>query len=76
VNDEGITIRGRPYRREARPRILAIDEVAKVGEYRGVGVYADAKDTASASRWVYLPVRPGCEFQPYGDVDSMSAPGS
>lgn len=72
VNDEPITIRARPYRRSARPRILGINEVAKVGEYRGVGVYADAADTSSASRFVYLPYRPGCEFQPYEDADSMA----
>jgi hypothetical protein len=74
VNDEPITIRGRPYRRDARPRILGTSEVAKIGEYRGVSVFADAADTAS-TRWVYLPTRPGCEFQPYVAADSMSTPG-
>lgn len=73
VNDEPITIRDRSYRRHAPPRVLAINEVTKVGEYRGVGVYADATDTASAARWVYLPFRLGCEFQPYVNADSVAA---
>ncbi|HEX6369061.1 MAG TPA: hypothetical protein VF006_09010 [Longimicrobium sp.] len=74
VNDEPITVRGRPFRRHARPRVLGIEEVVKIGEHDGVGVYAEAEDTASASRVVYLPTRPGCEFQPYVDVDSMDFP--
>ncbi|HEX2081719.1 MAG TPA: hypothetical protein VHG08_28705 [Longimicrobium sp.] len=65
VNREPIRFRGRPYARYGFPRVLAIPEITKVGEYRGVGVYAEAADTASAARVVYLPTRPGCEFQPY-----------
>lgn len=71
VNNETITIRGRQFRRYAAPRVLGVNEVLKMGEYRGVGVYAEGADTAAGV--VYLPSRPGCEFQPYVDVDSMSA---
>jgi hypothetical protein len=73
VNDEPITIRGNAFRRSARPRILDVREVAKVDEFGGVGVYAAAADTSSASWLVYLPTRPGCEFQPYMHVDSVAA---
>lgn len=73
VNDKMITVRGRPFRRSGLPRQLGIDEVGKVGEYRGVGVYAEARDTASAPSVVYLPYRPGCEFPPYTHADSMAA---
>jgi hypothetical protein len=73
VNDEPITIHGRRFRRSALPRILSTLEVLKIGEYRGVGVYAEAADTARASSVVYLPSRPGCEFQPYMNVDSIPA---
>jgi hypothetical protein len=71
VNREPIPFRGRRYALHGRPRVLGIDEVTRVGEYRGVGLYADARDTASAARVVYLPYRPGCEFQPY--MDSLAA---
>lgn len=73
VNDEPIAIRGRPFRRYGVARVLGINEIVKVGEYRGVGFYAEPGDTALASGVVYLPFRPGCEFQPYVDADSMSA---
>jgi hypothetical protein len=65
VNDEPISFRGRRYRQYGRPRVLWIMEVERVGVYRGVGVYAEAADTASAREVIYLPYRPGCEFQPY-----------
>lgn len=70
VNDEPITIRGRRFRQYGQPRILGIFEVLKFGEYRGVGVYAEGADSAASV--VYLPSRPGCEFQPYMHADSMS----
>jgi hypothetical protein len=74
VNDEPISVRGRPFRRHGPPRALWIKEIVKMGEYRHVGVYAAAADPALASTVVYLPYRPGtsCEFQPYMDADSIS----
>jgi hypothetical protein len=74
VNREPIMVRGRPFARYGLPRVLGINEVTKVGEYRDVGLYAEAQDTASAARVVYLPTRPGCEFQPYMPVDSIPSP--
>jgi hypothetical protein len=65
VGGERITVRGRRYGMYGRPRVLGIDEVIRIDDYRGVSVFAEAADTASASRVVYLPTRPGCEFQPY-----------
>ncbi|HEX6037345.1 hypothetical protein [Longimicrobium sp.] len=40
-----------------------------VGRFDRVTVFAEEADTASASEVVYLPTRPGCEFQPYQSVD-------
>ncbi|WP_420128015.1 hypothetical protein [Longimicrobium sp.] len=71
VNNEPITVGGRPYRRNGLPHVVGDGDVVKVGEFRGVGVYAEVADTAVVR--VYLPTRPGCEFQPYVDVDSMLA---
>jgi hypothetical protein len=73
VNQDTITLRGRPFRRYGMERELGINEVEKVGEYRGVGVYGEAGHPQAAMSVVYLPTRPGCQFQPYEDVDSMAA---
>jgi len=72
VKGDPITFRGRSFVRYDRPRVLGINEITKVGEYRGVGMYADAGDTVSVPRYLYLPTRLGCEFQPYV-VDSLAS---
>ena len=46
------------------PRVLGINEVTPVGEYRGVTVFAEA-GAAGPPDVIYIPVRTGCEFQPY-----------
>lgn len=72
VNDEAITFRGRRYRKYGLPRVLGHLEVARIGEYSGVGVYAEAADTTQWSGVVYLPTRPGCEFHPYVAVERQA----
>ena len=75
VNREPISFTGRRYRHHGLPRVLEIGGVVRVGTYRGLGVYADA-GTADRPSVVYLPVRPGCEFQPYVlEEKASSAPG-
>jgi hypothetical protein len=61
---EPIRFDGRTFARYGDPRLLGIGEVMPVGEYRGVGVYAEAGLTGPPAV-LYLPVRPGCMFQPY-----------
>ena len=46
------------------PRVLGVTEVSRVGDFMGVGVYAEAGATGTPDV-IYIPVRPGCEFQPY-----------
>jgi len=75
VGDERISFRGRRYRKYGRPRVLAVPEVKRIGFYRWVGVYGEARDTASAERFIYLPYRPGCQFQPYEAVEQRGISG-
>jgi hypothetical protein len=68
VNNEPVTFRGRRLVKYGLPRILGRSDVRKVGEYQGVGVYMAADGPVDGSRGetiVYVPVHPGCEFQPY-----------
>jgi hypothetical protein len=65
VANEAITFRGHRYVKYGVPLVMGVREVARIGEYQKVGVYAERADTASVSRVFYLPSRPGCEFQPY-----------
>lgn len=69
---DSITVAGRTYAEYGFPRVLGPQELQRVGEYRGVPVFA-AREERDRRGVVYLPLRPGCEFQPYIDVDSMSS---
>lgn len=62
--NEPIRFAGRVFVRYGDPRVLGIHELTPVGAYRVVTVFAEA-GSAGAPDVVYLPVRPGCEFQPY-----------
>jgi hypothetical protein len=64
INDEPVQFMGRRYVRFGLPRVVAPADVARRGEYGGVGVFADASATGTPDV-IYVPVRPGCEFQPY-----------
>lgn len=64
VNNEAIIFRGMRYIRYGLPRVLAIDEIERAGEYGGVPIFIEAGDTTSVPI-LYLPSRPGCEFAPF-----------
>lgn len=68
---ETIQIRGRPYAKYGMTSYFLPEELVRAGEYRGVPLFVDAGD--SSLPYVYLPVRPGCEFQAYMDADSVAA---
>ncbi|HEX2093441.1 MAG TPA: alpha/beta hydrolase [Longimicrobiaceae bacterium] len=64
ISNEPITFNGQPYQRFGPSRVVGITEVTRAGEYQGVGVFTGTGVTG-ASEVIYVPVRPGCEFQPY-----------
>jgi hypothetical protein len=64
VDNETVTIAGRRYPKYGLPRVLGVDEVERAAEFGGVGVYIE-KGTGMPNSVYYLPVRPGCVFQPY-----------
>ncbi|HEY0036738.1 MAG TPA: hypothetical protein VGB66_08630 [Longimicrobium sp.] len=59
---EPIAFQGRRFVKFGDVRVLDVGDVARVGEFRGVPLFA-----APAARVdvLYVPVRHGCEFQPY-----------
>lgn len=63
IQDALITVDGRRFVKYGLPRVLAAGEVTRLGEHQGVPVFAEVG--APRPQVVYVPVRPGCEFQPY-----------
>ena len=64
INNEPITVNDRRYVRYGLPRVLGVNEVTRAGEFQGVSVFAEA-GAQGTPEVLYIPVRPGCEFQPY-----------
>ncbi|HEY0037713.1 MAG TPA: hypothetical protein VGB66_13540 [Longimicrobium sp.] len=63
IQGEPIMIDRRRYVKYGLPRVLGVNEVTRVGDHQGVPVFAETGTTRPDV--VYVPVRPGCEFQPY-----------
>ncbi|CAA9359257.1 MAG: hypothetical protein AVDCRST_MAG68-4291 [uncultured Gemmatimonadetes bacterium] len=63
INNEPVMFQNRRFVKYGLPRVLGVNEVTRVGDFMGVPVFAEAGQTRPDV--VYVPVRPGCEFQPY-----------
>ncbi|HET7462730.1 MAG TPA: hypothetical protein VFJ82_15860, partial [Longimicrobium sp.] len=64
INNEPITINNRRYVKYGLPRVLGVTEVTSSTNFQGVPVFVEAGATGTPDV-VYVPVRTGCEFQPY-----------
>ena len=63
INNEPVMFQNRRFVKYGLPRVLGVNEVTRVGDFQGVPVFAEAGQTRPDV--IYVPVRPGCEFQPY-----------
>jgi hypothetical protein len=65
IDNQPVTFGARRYVKYGLPRILGTAEVSNVGTVQGVSVFAETGADARRPEVIYLPTRPGCEFQPY-----------
>jgi hypothetical protein len=68
INSENIALNGASFVKYGLPRVLTPFEISKTAAYKGIGVYTESGLTAQELKEVeviYIPVRSGCEFQPY-----------
>jgi len=65
VNAEPVALDGRRYVKYGLPRILGATDVSNAGTVHGVSVFAEPSAGAPRPAVIYVPTRPGCEFQPY-----------
>lgn len=64
INNDPVIIRSRKFVKYGLPRILGTTEIVRAAEYKGIGVYVEA-GIKGVPQVIYIPVRSGCEFQPY-----------
>ena len=77
-----ISFQGRRYIWNGPRAVLFPTEVQRVGEFRGVPLYAERTGTSKDIGILLVPVHPGCEFQQYyyfndtGPIRGDSAPAT
>lgn len=64
--EEPIRQYGRRYVKYGPQRMVPADALTRGADHRGTPVFLDRKDTERPSA-LYIPVDPGCVFQPYVD---------
>lgn len=64
INNESVVIGSVKYVKYGLPRILLAIEVTKAGVYKEVPYFKEA-GFSGIPEVIYVPVVPGCEFQPY-----------
>jgi hypothetical protein len=64
IGNEPVVIGGVRYLKYGLPRVVGTSDVTSGGTYMGVPVFTE-RGPAGTPDVIYLPVRPGCEVQPY-----------
>lgn len=64
IQQEPLVFRNRRFVPYAPPRVIPPEFLEHVGEYRGFPIFSE-KGTGEYAEDIYVPVRPGCEFQQY-----------
>lgn len=62
---EIIEVNGRRYAPYGPPRVIQPELLTRVGEFRGVPVFAETALAKEGQGGIFVPIRPGCEFQPH-----------
>lgn len=64
INNEAITVANRRYVRYGLPQVIAGNRLSHAGDFGGVVVFTET-GSATPHAVLYMPLRPGCEFQAY-----------
>jgi hypothetical protein len=65
TTSQPIIMLGGVYVKYGLPRILGTTDVVPIATFRGVTVFVESGMDPRRPEVIYLPTRPGCEFQPY-----------
>lgn len=71
ARDEMVEFERRRYLRYGSPRVVSPAALTRVGEYRGIPLFAESR--AAGFRVVYALVNARCEFQPYWYAATVGA---
>lgn len=64
INTDSVTFNNRQYVKFGVTRVIPATQLTSGGTVQGTTVFTES-GAASPAQVIYVPVRPGCEFQPY-----------
>jgi hypothetical protein len=65
INNDSIAVNGEEYVRFGVARVITpASQLTRVGEFQGTPIFGQT-GAAAPQQVLYVPLRPGCEFQPY-----------
>lgn len=64
IDNEPFRFNDRGFVKYGLPLVVELGKLKRVGRYRGVGLYTEVEE-GDDPLVLYVPVRPGCEFQRY-----------
>lgn len=70
TSGEPLAIQGRRYEKAGPARLIGLEQLQHSGDYRSIPLFVDPNDPAPP-RAYYVPLRPGCVFQPYVRSDLL-----
>ncbi|HET7273913.1 MAG TPA: hypothetical protein VFI91_01970 [Longimicrobiaceae bacterium] len=74
INNDSIQVMDNDYVKFGVTRVVPATRLQRVGAYEGVGIFAET-GAETPQQILYVPVRPGCEFQPYQLREAIRARG-
>ncbi len=74
INNDSIQVMDNDYVKFGVTRVVPGTRLTRVGVYEGVGIFAES-GAETPQQILYVPVRPGCEFQPYQLREAIRARG-
>ena len=74
INNDVVRFNNRDYVRFGVPRVITPAELTRAGEFQGTGVWTE-NAAGAAANVIYVPIRPGCEFQAYQVRESIQPRG-
>jgi hypothetical protein len=67
---EPVRFAGHPYARNHPPQEIPGRLLRLAGKYEGISIFKAMDERANPPSYIYLPLRPGCVFQPLSIVTS------
>jgi hypothetical protein len=69
--NEPVVVAGGSYTAYGPPQVIPPDDLVRIGVFQGVPLFTEGEIEDGRPGMLLVPLRPGCEFQPYMGFDDF-----